>query len=411
MALRFSGTRLDASKITQTGAGAARVDAVVTSSGVFEYRDPDGKIVREYRPPEEVLKADSLATLRDLPVTERHPKTFVTPQSWRKDAIGHASGSARADQSAHGVAAALDLVVSDAAAIGKLGKDLVEISCGYRCDLEDTPGMTPSGQAYDRIQRNIQYNHIAVGPAHWGRQGSSVAMRLDSAGDELAPDGTPAAPSQHRNKETHMVKIRVDGVDFEGATAEEVQAKIDAHFASKSKTDAAQSLAAITAERDVLAKKLAAETARADAAPALAAAAIKARGELETQAQAVMGKGYKCDGKDDQAIKVEVIKHFDSTFDPTGKEPAYINASFDTWCRAGVKESRVDAGTRRILAGLNGTDGNGQRKPGERADGQEVDRYDSEAARERRTRRLDEAWQKPIKDCLTYDQAVATMGR
>ena len=46
--------------------GGLRLSGELTKSGVFEYTDANGQVVREYRPPEEVSKADSLASIEDL---------------------------------------------------------------------------------------------------------------------------------------------------------------------------------------------------------------------------------------------------------------------------------------------------------------------------------------------------------
>jgi hypothetical protein len=60
-------------------------------------------------------------------------------------------------------------------------KDLVELSCGYTCDVDHTPG-TYNGEKYDAIQKNIRYNHVALGAKDFGRAGSEVKLRMDGAG-------------------------------------------------------------------------------------------------------------------------------------------------------------------------------------------------------------------------------------
>lgn len=403
MAFRFDAIRLDASKISKTGSGAMRVPALVARSGVFSYTDSSGKTVREYRPPEEVLKADSIATLKDLPVTNRHPKGFVDPSTWKGVAIGHVSSeSPRADATQGGVFA--DLVISDANAQAKIGTDLIEVSCGYRVDLDETPGIAPNGEAYDRVQRNIQQNHVALGPKQWGRQGSAVSMRLDSAGDEIAPTDSPV-DSIDTAKGIFPMKIKIDGVEFDAANEGELQAKIDAHRAAVAKTDSSAEVERLKAQVDVQAKQLVAEKARADAAPEVARVAIEARSALEVAASAVLGKSAKFDGKSDKDIRVEVITHFDSTFKADGKSEDYIVATFATWSKAAPVASRADAGTRRLALGLNGAAGDGH---GRADSAEKIDEYDIDAARARRDARNADAFKKPMPGCLTKAQADAS---
>ena len=63
--------------------------------------------------------------------------------------------------------------------IWSLPTDARELSCGYKLNLDETPGITPDGQHYDAIQRDIRYNHLAV--VQRGRAGNA---RLNMDGDQ-----------------------------------------------------------------------------------------------------------------------------------------------------------------------------------------------------------------------------------
>jgi len=65
----------------------------VPRTGVLRYRDGTGREWCEYRPPEEVFAADSLATLRAAPVTDGHPSEMVRADSWTALARGHVDGA------------------------------------------------------------------------------------------------------------------------------------------------------------------------------------------------------------------------------------------------------------------------------------------------------------------------------
>lgn len=349
---------------------------MVTRSGVFEYTDSNGKKVKEYRPPDEVLKADSLATLRDLPVTDRHPKGFVDPSTWKKVSIGNTSGEAKAD----GNGAVQDLIIADGASIPRVGKDLLEVSPGYRVRIDETPGVTPEGDRYDRVQRDIVYNHIAVGPEGWNRQGPQVAMRLDAGDDEIAPDESQPAPPVEKKEDSNMIKITSGGKVYEFKTDAEAQAFVDGLGAQ---VETAQKIA-------VEANK------RADAAPALVAEQMIARTALETTARKVLGPETKFDAADatgarvqlnDRAVRVLVIQKFDSTFTGEGKSDEWVTSTYETWVKA-QEGKRVDASTARIATGLTAPntreDGTTEEKP--------VDRHDASAARVRMMDRQQNGW-------------------
>lgn len=164
-------------QVEETPAGGLRIPSHVTRVGVFEYRLTDGTTRREYRPPAEVFAAESLATYRDAAVCVGHPDLPIDGRSWSGVAVGHVSGEATPD----GAFVLADVVVSDGETIAAVrARELVEVSCGYRADLDPTPGMSPEGEAYDGIQRNIRINHVGLGPRGWGRGGPEVRLLADS---------------------------------------------------------------------------------------------------------------------------------------------------------------------------------------------------------------------------------------
>lgn len=180
------GFRIDSgslAKAERTPAGGLRVPAFLTRTGVFTYYR-NGQPVRELRPPEEVFSRESLDSLRDAPVTDDHPWNApgqkVTPENTRELRRGHVSGHVRADSDKISAA----LVIDDAELIRAIeGRKRTEVSCGYRCDTDHTPGVF-EGQPYDRVQRNIRYNHVAI--VKHGRAGSDIKLRLDSEDDVIA---------------------------------------------------------------------------------------------------------------------------------------------------------------------------------------------------------------------------------
>ncbi|MBB3610973.1 hypothetical protein FHX11_003925 [Rhizobium sp. BK602] len=76
----------------------------------------------------------------------------------------------------------VSMLLADAGAIQAVEDGTRELSMGYDCQLDFTAGTSPSGEAYDAVQRNIRSNHIAVVPR--ARGGSDLRI-----GDSM-PDKT-----------------------------------------------------------------------------------------------------------------------------------------------------------------------------------------------------------------------------
>jgi hypothetical protein len=162
-------------------AGFISVPAVVSRVGIFEYRTAGGEPYTEYRPAEEVSRADSVNSFKNVTVTVYHPQTGVDPKNWKSHAVGHVGDDVRYDAETGEVWATLH--IHDAATIARIEKrELTDLSPGYSVDLKEECGMCSHGR-YDAIQTNIIYNHLSLLPPGAGRQGSRVALRLDSVGD------------------------------------------------------------------------------------------------------------------------------------------------------------------------------------------------------------------------------------
>lgn len=317
----------------QTASGGLRLSASITKAGVLTYRDTNGNEWREWRPPEEVFRADSLATLRGAPVTDLHPNGLVTPQTWRDVSVGHVGD----DVAREGQYVVASVLVQDASEIARIeAGERRDISAGYVCEVDNTPGTTPEGEPYDRVQRDIRYNHAALGPSGWGRAGTDVSLRLDAAvevvrdgavaarADDNATAGTSSAAEEtQRMKEKTLtirgrgIKIRLDADDgmaeAQGAVTElEKKADADASELAAVKAalmDALQKVAAMEA-------KMAAAAAATPAAPEITEemvpeqvldSAIEKRAALVESARKVLGADANLKGKKTGEIKRAVI--------------------------------------------------------------------------------------------------------
>lgn len=152
----------------------------ISKSGIFPYSgaqiggglDP-AKIYNVYRPAEELANSECINSFKLLPFIDEHtmlgsPDDGLTPAENKGVAgvigedIYYEEPYLRANLK----------IFSD-----QMGKDIdngkKEVSAGYRCRYEITPG-TWNGQQYDAIQREIRGNHVALVPE--GRCGPDVAV-------------------------------------------------------------------------------------------------------------------------------------------------------------------------------------------------------------------------------------------
>ena len=173
-----------------TPEGFLRVRARIGRTGLHSYRAaelgmPEGfspeAPVRVWRPPDEVFDPASLASFAGKPVTDDHPPVMVDARNWKRYAIGHC-GPAVEREGDHLVT---DLLIADAGAAARAQAG-AELSNGYHADFVFEPGLTPEGEAYDAIQRNIRGNHVALVDA--GRCGGTCRIA------DAEPEGCRCEP-------------------------------------------------------------------------------------------------------------------------------------------------------------------------------------------------------------------------
>jgi len=174
MAVRLDRFTLAPRRAERTPEGYLRCDATAARVGVLEYPQPDGRVVREYRPPEEASDPQSLATFGGKAVTLEHPPEMLNAENTRQYAVGFTGTEVVYDQ---GFVRVVVTLTDQEAIDAVLRGDAVEVSAGYEVDIDPTPGVTPDGQQYDAIQRNIRCNHLAV--TRRGRAGPEVRLHLD----------------------------------------------------------------------------------------------------------------------------------------------------------------------------------------------------------------------------------------
>ena len=283
--------------------GWIRDRPVVTRAGIFTYKTANGKVRKEYRPDEEVFKDDSLGSLCGIPVTDSHHGLL------NQDNVGGIVGSVISQGNREDSNVVADVIIHNAKQIG----DKRDLSLGYECDIEDTPG-TFNGEKYDCVQKNIRYNHLAI--VAKGRAGNA-RLRLDSS------DGSSFIVEDDDMPEVKLVTVRLDEIDYQAAP--EV---VNALAKSKDQLKAIQAkFDSIEAERDTLKAAVAKHADELKAAHSGARAEIKARIELEKVAESHQIKFDENDA--DRDIKTKIVEKLNSDLKFDGKSDDYVDSAFD----------------------------------------------------------------------------------
>ena len=308
----------------KTDEGFVRDAPIIGRTGILEYRNVDGSIRREYRPPEEAFNVDSLASIRGKPITQLHHGLVTSANYFNSHPVGTVISDGRQD----GNNIRADVVIYS------LDTKDRELSLGYETELEETPGVTPEGEHYDAIQRNIRYNHLAIVPR--GRAGNA---RLNMDGNQSIEE-----------VETMSTKIKMDnGIEYE--VPAEVKVAYDAMV---EKADATKKdLDAMTAKFDSATAEI--EKLKADAEKAEADfkakfdEAVKTTIELRSIAQK---HGIeKADEMSNDEIKKAVVAKVHPKLNLDGKSAEYIAVAFDLAKDTDVQHEDAMAKQRKAMGG------------------------------------------------------------
>lgn len=379
--------------------GFLKVPVFATRSGVFNYMKADGTIVREYRPPEEVFKADSMKSLQGVPFTNRHPVELVDSKNAKKYMVGFTSDIVEKN----GNLVETSVTVTDEETIREIeDENLREVSCGYTCDLYFEPGTTPDGEKYDAIQRNIAYNHLAA--VDRGRAGPDVRLRMDANSaildDENTKPFTKNATNSNKKGEI-MVKITLDGMEFEveaslaqainsARKADKAEAKAEAKTAFDSvradadkdwqgKLDKAQAKIDTLETENKELKEKKADTKEIHAAALERAELVKTAG-LVLDAEKITDEMTNLDIKKAVIVEKTDMKEDDEKL----KSDIYVDARFDGIVEV-IKAEKADGnkGLKEHLGQRAGKkDGNGEKTADE--------------IRQEKMKQDSEAWKQPI---------------
>lgn len=197
---------------------------ILTSTGIFEYLNPDGSVRKELRLPEDVFDPESLKSYKGRPIIITHDAGLVTKDNVSDNQIG----TILTEGYRSGDDVRAEIIIHDTDGMKKAG--LKELSLGYNLDLDETPGEW-NGQHYDAIQRNIRINHLAL--VREARAGEQARLNIDSRDQKNSLKGGKAMSKT--KKATHG-----DGVlspEELAKAIEEYKARRDQRLAAKADTD------------------------------------------------------------------------------------------------------------------------------------------------------------------------------
>jgi len=331
--------------------GFLHVPIRATRTGVFKYVMSDGSIRRELRLPEEVFKEESMATLSNVSITDDHPKGMVNAKNAKRLSIGFTGDTPIKDKNF----LAIKGVITDEKAIQEIDeKGSQEVSCGYTAELEETSGVW-EGETYDAIQRNIEYNHLAL--VDQGRAGPEARLILDSQDAVLYNESISIQRGD-------SMKVKIGDKEFEvsdeaGKAINDMMKKHDEEMSKlkASKDACAEEKDKAEGKADSLKKDLDKETARADSLEAKNKTLeeekktveekmdnldldkmVSERANLVEKASKFLPE-EKFDGVKDIEVKKKVVAHVLKDVKLDEKSDEYINASFETLT---IAESKTD---------------------------------------------------------------------
>ena len=331
---------LDQADVEEMPNGFLSLLANLSRTGIFTYQRiaPDGsiEIIRQLRTSEEVFDPESLASLAGLPLTNNHTEEMISPENAEDYIVGMSSDKPKkillpvqnADDADEEEFIQQRLTVFNPDTIEDiLKKEKTEISLGYTCQLDETPG-TYKGKPYDVVQRNIRMNHVSLVRQARGGRNCKVLLK-DGTETVVNYDGFTGL-EENNSKESNVKVFNHEGKEYK------VEDSVYSLLSSfQDGVDSAQSLSnekqkeidKLQAINDDYKSKLEVKK-QTDSADQLRKA-VRVRVSLERQGEKVLGSSVNFDSLSDEEIKIKVIEKLRPSSNLDGKSAEYIEARFD----------------------------------------------------------------------------------
>lgn len=297
----------DAAKVSFTADGYMKAMPRIARTGLQKYLGiecgrPELDTVMVYRPETTVFHNDAMHSYSHLPITVDHPRSMVTPDSWRKHAVGETGDDVVRD----GHAVRVPMMLRDAKAIQLVKSGKRQLSVGYACDLQWGGGTTPEGEHYDAEQTNVRGNHVAI--VTEARGGPTLTIGDSQMTEQLKTVLIDGLPIELKDRDATIVQRTIqqlqDGFEaFKKKAKEESDEddkKLDAATADVAKKDGE------IKTKDALIATLTQQLKDATD-PAKLDAQLVVRDHVRGKAMAIMGPTFKVDGRKIEDVLREVV--------------------------------------------------------------------------------------------------------
>jgi hypothetical protein len=350
----------DGAKVRITGDGYLVAAPRVARTGIQLYSGkevgkPEMKVVRVYRPADQVFSTDSMHSYAHKPFTNDHPPEPVTADNWKD----YSAGQLGEDVVRDGDFVRVPLVMMDQSAINDYRDGKSELSLGYGCELQWSPGTAPNGEAYDAVQTNIRANHLALVKTARGGPSLRVGDSNPTGDDSMTTNNTTATAVVMCDGaalsidavsaaviNAHIKRLENSAADLQGKINDgETKLKKDATDHATALTEFKTNLDKANAEVATLKKQI------EDSAmtPAKIDALVIDRANVIAGAKKVLGDKVVITDKTNGDIRRQVVDHVMKEGAKGWSDDA-VTASYNT-----IVASAKDTGA---------SDGGGQQRPG-----------------------------------------------
>lgn len=344
----YDSVEVDKPHMTRDGYLVA--EARVARTGIQVYlakelgldEDPS-KQIRVYRPPEEVFSQGSMSSYAFRPVTVDHPSELVDASNWKEHARGQTGGEILRD----GEFVRVPLVLMDGSAIDEWKNGKRELSMGYTMELEIKDGVTPQGESYDAVQRNLRMNHLAL--VSRARGGSQLKLGDDKPEDSSMSD-------------VKLTTVTVDGLSVQttdaGAQAiGKLQGELNTARDSLRQEQESHRVAIAAKDKELATKDATIEDLKSKVLDEAAIdKRVRARADLISKATSIVAKDYT--GMSDDDIRKTAVSAKLGQNAVDGKSVEYVNARFDIL----VEDVSQDPVRAALRTGVNAADSTGVEK-------------------------------------------------
>lgn len=173
-------------------------------------------IYKVYRPA--TVLASAVDKFKMLPLTHHHPRNPVDEKNFRELTIGFTDSNPFVDylEDKNEVGIRSTALLYDSEALDAYERGEIQLSPGYFADFEWQNGVSPNGEKYDIIMKEIKdVNHLALLP---NGRGGNDAVVLDSrktifdiVREQMQKDGAPKgndnASKEHKKERKGALKV------------------------------------------------------------------------------------------------------------------------------------------------------------------------------------------------------------